>query len=537
MSGRLAIIGVGPGIAIWDLDGAARRPASDEWASEYAHDMPASAAQTHALDCKDLALKDKDRITALAFRPALDGAEEEGGRYVWLGTREGHLLELDVWAGRVVDVRTAIHSGAVVRIVRGSASASGSGDAEMVTIDDGGKALRWACAKGTNGAPMMRQSAKLVRLAERGPPTWAGVWGGWLWVASPAAGHGHGDGAGKKSGLGKLKDLATGSTPALGHGVATSSGGIVRVYDLSGGPTLPFVLRADACVGVGAVQSGTMLMTTPGVVYLGHDGGVVSVWTLASLSDVSPSTLSSTSSLISTSSSSDNLSSHMSSPPPMSRRPPPSLTQIVKLGGSDIFTLDGIASRLWAGSRKGTLSAYDPTSTPWRTTNVWQATGVVCNNDDDTTIAIGKEGLPVVQLGLVSPSSHAPLQDGLPVFSVGRDGVMRFWDGLLSGDAILESLERREESFCAYRNVRAVVCSWNVGAAKPEGLMDNSHGGNVGVNRTFLEDLVKSAAAGQGGQGGPEIVVFGLQEVVDLDSRSVTASTFLSFCFEEKVRS
>ena len=70
-----------------------------------------------------------------------------------------------------------------------------------------------------------------------------------------------------------------------------------------------------------------------------------------------------------------------------------------------------------------------------------------------------------------------------------------------------------------------MVCSWNVGAAKAEGLGDNTHGGNVAGNRSFLEDLVKSAAGK--GQSGPESVVFGLQEVVDLDNRTVTASMSL----------
>ncbi|KAH7101932.1 hypothetical protein BKA62DRAFT_159971 [Auriculariales sp. MPI-PUGE-AT-0066] len=314
-----------------------------------------------------------------------------------------------------------------------------------------------------------------------------------------------------KSSLGKLEDLASNaSSSTLSLGSGATSAGIVRVYDLSGGPTLPFVLKMDSVPGVGAVHCGSMLMSMPGLVYLGHEGGV---------SALSNSSTYSLPSLHSTSSS-DNTSS-LTSPPPsnLTRRTPPSLEYSVKVGSSDVFTLDGIAARLWVGSRKGTITAYDPSDgahRPWHVTNVWQATGTGSESSDDTAIAVGKEGLPVVHVGL-------DLQPGatrLAVHSVGRDSVLRFWDRLLGANARNMALDGREEAFCEYRQLRAMVCTWNVGAAKANTLFDHTNGGNVAGNRKFLDDLVRDVQA-------PEIVVFGFQEVVDLDDRAVTAKTVL----------
>ncbi|KAH7090022.1 hypothetical protein BKA62DRAFT_677314 [Auriculariales sp. MPI-PUGE-AT-0066] len=465
--GRLVVFGIGFGLVIWDT---------------------VAGVEQFNLDSKHLGLKDKDRVTAAAFRPALD---EEPGRYVWVGTKEGHLLELDAWTGRVVDVRAAIHSGAVLRMVRGGA--------ELVTVDDAGKALRWVCARGTNGASMLRQAARLVRLAERGVPTWVGLWGGWLWVASSGAAAPHPKSS-TKSGLGKLKDLASG---------ASSSTPSLRQWRDIG--------RRRAVPGVGAVHCGSMLMSTPGLVYLGHEGGVVSVWSFAADNGVDELLISPLQSALSNSStyslpslhstSSSDSTSSLTSPPPsnLKRRTPPSLEYSVKVGSSDVFTLDGIAARLWVGSRKGTITAYDPSDgahRPWRATNIWQATGTGSESSDDTAIAVGKEGLPVVHVGL-------DLQPGatrLAVHSVGRDSVLRFWDGLLGANARNTALDGREEAFCEYRQA--------------DTLFDHTNGGNVAGNRRFLDDLVRDAQA-------PEIVVFGFQEVVDLDDRAVTAKTVL----------
>ncbi|KAH7065996.1 Endonuclease/exonuclease/phosphatase [Auriculariales sp. MPI-PUGE-AT-0066] len=239
---------------------------------------------------------------------------------------ENNSQQLRLRLSFLVPLHPALASGVVMRMVRGGA--------ELVTVDDAGKALRWICTRGTNGASMLRQAARLVRLAERGVPTW----------------------------------------------------------------------------------------------------------------------------------------------------------------------------------RCGGATAQEQREEQ----SVWQATGTGSESSDDTAIAVGKEGLPVVHVGL-------DLQPGatrLAVHSVGRDSVLRFWDRLLGANARNTALDGREEAFCEYRQLRAMVCTWNVGAAKANTLFDHTNGGNVAGNRKFLDDLVRDAQA-------PEIVVFGFQEVVDLDDRAVTAKTVL----------
>jgi len=52
------------------------------------------------------------RVTAMAFR---GGEEGDRGRFVWCGSRDGHLWELDLERWCVVRVRHAAHGHAVVQ--------------------------------------------------------------------------------------------------------------------------------------------------------------------------------------------------------------------------------------------------------------------------------------------------------------------------------------------------------------------------------------------------------------------------------------
>jgi len=74
---------------------------------------------------KDVRLEwkvDKPRVTAMDFRPtsgsSMGGGQEEAGRYLWCGTRGGHLFEVDVWFGVVTDSRASAHTVGVQYIFR-----------------------------------------------------------------------------------------------------------------------------------------------------------------------------------------------------------------------------------------------------------------------------------------------------------------------------------------------------------------------------------------------------------------------------------
>jgi hypothetical protein len=134
---------------------------------------------------------------------------------------------------------------------------------------------------------------------------------------------------------------------------------------------------------VGAVTSGTIVPSQPHYVYLGHEGGYISLWTNAS----------------------DGF---------------PQCVDVMKVSVSDVLSLEGVNRRLWAGGRKGMISAYDVSVRPWVVTNSWNAHGE----------------LPVMRL---SVDCYGINRTGrLRVVSVGRDERIRFWDGLLGVEWIGE---------------------------------------------------------------------------------------------------
>lgn len=68
-------------------------------------------------------------------------------------------------------------------------------------------------------------------------------------------------------------------------------------------------------------------------------------------------------------------------------------------------------------------------------------------------------------------------------------------------------MQARDVQFCTFREIRAVIVTWNAGASTP---------GSVRMTR-FIEDAINP-------DNPPEIVVFGFQELVDLENKKITAS-------------
>lgn len=73
-------------------------------------------------------------------------------------------------------------------------------------------------------------------------------------------------------------------------------------------------------------------------------------------------------------------------------------------------------------------------------------------------------------------------------------------------------MQEHDEDFCDFREITALVMTWNAGAAKPSSLKHDEHGGS------FFRDLLRP-------DDPPDILVFGFQELVDLENKKVTAST------------
>jgi len=74
-------------------------------------------------------------------------------------------------------------------------------------------------------------------------------------------------------------------------------------------------------------------------------------------------------------------------------------------------------------------------------------------------------------------------------------------------------MEKREAEYCTFRDLNIVLCTWNIGASKPSDLAR----GNP-PEQNFLENVLRSMDS-------PDLIVFGFQELVDLENKRLTAST------------
>ena len=77
-----------------------------------------------------------------------------------------------------------------------------------------------------------------------------------------------------------------------------------------------------------------------------------------------------------------------------------------------------------------------------------------------------------------------------------------------------QELLKRESDYSSLRDISVLIVSWNVDSAKPDQLT----GAVENVN--FLQDVLTSVDT-------PDVIAFGLQELIDLESRKMAAKTVL----------
>lgn len=73
---------------------------------------------------------------------------------------------------------------------------------------------------------------------------------------------------------------------------------------------------------------------------------------------------------------------------------------------------------------------------------------------------------------------------------------------------------KREHEFSTFRELKVLIISWNLDSAKPDTLTGTPD------NVNFLHDALSSVDS-------PDIIAFGLQELIDLESRKMAAKTVL----------
>ncbi|KAI0317680.1 DNase I-like protein [Amylostereum chailletii] len=386
------------------------------------YDLSVSESPLFVLGAREVGLVKELKVTSMEFRPAR--AREDQGRYAWLGTKDGHLFEVDVQSGAVVGTRLAVHSHAVTHILRHGMS--------MVTLDENGKALVFVCEAGMGDTYFLAHvQPRVARISDK--QEFARIFAGKLWTSA--------------------RDPV-----AAGAGGGASRGPIIRVYDIfSPGSMGRSVLPIEH---VGTVTSGTIIPTDPHRVYIGHEGGFVSIWDAITQDGI------------------------------------PQCVEVIKVSTSDVLTMEGVHDRLWVGGRQGTIATYDVAPRPWVLTTQWNA----------------HNGLPVPKVW-VDPFSIDKLGK-LAVISVGRDERVKTWDGMLGTEWIDVEVLKREPSFASFRDVKILIMSWNMDAAKPDQLVGTPE------NVNLLKDVLTSVDS-------PDLIVFGFQEMIDLESRKMAAKTML----------
>jgi hypothetical protein len=303
------------------------------------YDLSLSETPILVLDGKDVGLKEL-KATSLEFCPAK--AASDKGRYVWIGTKDGHMFEIDVTTGQLTGSKLSIHLYAITRILR-------NGDA-MISLDDTGKVTVLTPGAASEDLRLTSAQIRGSRISDR--QEFVEMLAGKLWSSAREA------------------------------SASGARGPAVRIYDiLSPGSAIRSVLPTEP---VGVVTSGTTLSSHPNHVYLGHEGGFVTIWLTATSDDI------------------------------------PVCEEVVRVSHSDVLCLAGVNDRLWVGGRNGTIAVYSVESHPWVMTNHW------------TAHWNGHTALPLQKIA-VDPYSIDRVGK-LCVYSVGRDDHVKCWDGLLGAD-------------------------------------------------------------------------------------------------------
>ncbi|KAF2728395.1 DNase I-like protein [Polyplosphaeria fusca] len=211
---------------------------------------------------------------------------------------------------------------------------------------------------------------------------------------------------------------------------------------------------AFAQPNVGDVTSGAILSSQPDRIYLGHIDGKVSIYAKKGFDCLG----------------------------------------VVNVSLYKISSLVGVGDYLWAGYITGMVYVYDTSCTPWKVMKDWRAhEGAIAGINVDRT-SIWK-------------------LDRLQVASLGMDSMLRIWDGMLRDDWLETQMQQHDADYCDFREVSALVMTWNAGASKPTHLRQDNQ------DQKFFRELLQA-------HDPPDILVFGFQELVDLEDKKVTAKNF-----------
>jgi hypothetical protein len=165
---------------------------------------------------------------------------------------------------------------------------------------------------------------------------------------------------------------------------------------------------------------------------------------------------------------------------------------VIKASDYKINAISFVGDNLWAAYKTGKIYVYDTSSTPWKVKKDWRA-----HHGPTASMLLDHSGIWTL--------------NRLQVASLGHDNCIRLWDGMLEDDWLESAMQNSDVKYCTFREIRAAVVSWNVGACNP-----------FDIRNDFISDAIHV-------EDPPELLIFGFQEIVDLEDRAVTAKSILGF--------
>lgn len=167
---------------------------------------------------------------------------------------------------------------------------------------------------------------------------------------------------------------------------------------------------------------------------------------------------------------------------------------VVNISPYKVSSLAGAGDYLWAGYNTGKVYVYDTSVAPWRVMKDWNA--------HDNPVS-----------SIITAHQSVWKMDRLQVVTLGLDNMLKIWDGMLEEDWLEARMQEQDDEFCKFEEMTATVLTWNAGASKPSHLRNDQKDSN------FFREYLTS-------QPPPDIMIFGFQELVDLEDKKVTASTY-----------
>ncbi|KUI71276.1 hypothetical protein VM1G_06934 [Cytospora mali] len=168
--------------------------------------------------------------------------------------------------------------------------------------------------------------------------------------------------------------------------------------------------------------------------------------------------------------------------------------EVLNVSTFKINSMQGICGDIWAGYSNGRMCVYDVAQSPWAIKKEWQA-----HND------------PILRI--IADRSGSYRLERHQVLSLGADNAIRVWDGMLEDDWLEAEMKAKDVEYCEFDTLKAMIMTWNAGASTPNSLRYSES------DSVFIQNLLHSSDS-------PDILIFGFQELVDLEDKTATAKRF-----------